>query len=56
VKVYIIFKDGTDEEVNVLPGNCSAAEAVELAKVFVVSHQKRKLEDVKSFEVEEDFL
>jgi len=56
MKVYAIFKDGHEEEINVLPGNCTAAEAIEYAKVFIASHTKRNVEDVKSWEVEEDFL
>ena len=52
MKVYAVFKDGSDKEIEIIPGNVTVLEAIELAKVFL----KERASDVKSFEVEEDFL
>jgi hypothetical protein len=56
MKVYVIFEDGTDEEINILPGNCTPARAIELAKIFLAKRNPPETRKVKSFEVEEDFV
>ena len=58
MKVYAIFEDGSDEEITILPGKCSAARAraIELAKAFIASKMPPDPRKVKRFEVEEDFL
>lgn len=53
MKVYAIFENGEDEELDVLEAS-SVSQAIELAKEFLA--KRKEWRKVKRFEVEEDFL
>jgi hypothetical protein len=59
MKVNIIFKDGHERKIQLLPAGADChtlAGAINVAKDYVQSEMKLKLEDVKSYEVEEELI
>lgn len=55
MKVYVIYENGDDEELDVLE-QPSASRAIESAKKYLAERTPWETRKIKSFEVEEDFL